>query len=474
MKREILFIFFFFILLTSNLFAQQSASKNTKNYRFSVKLIPFPDKQRANATIKELKDLGYSPYLEHRKIDNTIPVFIVTVKDFFKLKEAETFLNDFISKTGEFAYITKYNTLDIVKTGSIPLIGKKNKPRSKKRTPTSTKIAQPPSPSTITSPPLTGSIEEKIAQLEQRLNKLQKEAEARKKLEIPEEEKKKKEEKILEAAGREYLLLPKGRLSLEYSLGYSYYSYDTLESIYEVEHHANHNFRNTISTEYAVLNNLTLTFNIPFVYKYDKVGTHRERKVTDIGDISFGVKFQPFKNTGKWPAPIFSSSLILPTGRSPYSINIDDELSTGGGLVGISNSVSVSKPLDPVNAFASLGFSYFFEKDGINQRRGGDILVKVKPRGGISGSLGIGYALSYNVSLSLSYSYSYSLGTKYYFKSGRVTQSGTSVSSSLGISTGWYITPKRSIIIGTGIGLTNNDSDFSFSLRIPFSYDLVK
>lgn len=133
---------------------------------------------------------------------------------------------------------------------------------------------------------------------------------------------------------------------MEYSLGYSYYSYDTLESIYSVEHHANHNLRNTISTEYAVLNNLTLTMNVPFVYKYDKIGTDQSKEVTDIGDISFGVKFQPFKNTGKWPAPIISSSLILPTGRGVYDIDIDNELSTGGSLLGLSTSVSVSKPID--------------------------------------------------------------------------------------------------------------------------------
>ena len=241
-----------------------------------------------------------------------------------------------------------------------------------------------------------------------------------------------------------------------------------------MEHHANHSLVNTLTIEYPVLNNLTLTGNVPFVYKYDKVKTKYQRTVTDIGDISFGVKYQPFKNTGKWPAPIFSSTLTLPTGRGIYDIDVNKELSTGGSLVSLTNSVSVSKPIDPVNVFASLGYTYSFEKDGINQVRGGDILEKVKPDGSLSGSVGLGYALSYNMSLSLSYSYSYSFNTKYYYKSGLVSNSGTSVSSSLGISTGWYLTPKRSIIFGLGIGLTENDPDFSVSLRIPLEYNLQK
>ena len=318
----------------------------------------------------------------------------------------------------------------------------------------------------------SGALAEEVRNLQVQVDKLQKEAEARKKLQITDEEKKKKEEQILEAAGREYTLLPSGTLGLEYSLGYSYYSYDVLKEAFEVEHNANHSLTNTLVTEYAYKDNLTLNFNVPFVYKYNKVGTESEQDVTDLGDISFGVKYQPFKSGGDWPAPILSTSLILPTSRGVYEINPEKELSTGDGLYKASLGLSFSKPIDPVNAFASFNYTYAFEESGLHQNRGGAVLEKVDPGDSVGATLGLGYALSYKVSLSLSWSYSYGFETEYHWKGGGTSKSGSSVSSSLNLSTGWHLSPKQSIILGVGVGLTDDNADFSFSFRWPFEYDL--
>jgi hypothetical protein len=304
------------------------------------------------------------------------------------------------------------------------------------------------------------------------VDKLQREAEARRKLQITDEEKKKKEEQILEAAGREFTLLPAGTLGLEYSLGYSYYSFDAIAEGVEVEHNANHNLTNTLITEYAYKDNLTLNVNVPFVYKYNKVGTDDEKDVTDLGDVSLGVKYQPFKSGGDWPVPILNTSLTLPTSRGVYEINPETELSTGDGLYKASLGMSFSKPIDPVNAFASLNYTYAFDESGIDQKRGSDVLEEVEPGDTIGATLGLGYALSYKVSLSLSWSYSYGFESKYHWRGGRTTSSGTSVSSSLNLSTGWRLSPKQSIILGVGVGLTDDNSDFSFSFRWPFEYDL--
>lgn len=379
-KRNLIIAFFLIFVLVANISyaKEQDRDTNATSIKYSVKLIPFSEEQKAHQVLSELKMLGFKPYLKEDNIEG-VKIYVVILKDFSSLEEAKKFLKEFGKKVNRFAFITKYNSREIVEVGEIPSPKAEQKivVASEKR-PETKKIETSPPTYTTPPPPLTGSIDEKIAQLEERLNKLQQEAEARKSLEITEQEQKKKQEKILESAGREYLLMPKGRLGFEYALSYSYYSYDILEDIYSVEHHANHSLRNTLTFEYPVLNNLTLSLNVPFVYKWDKIGTDEEKSVTDIGDISFGARYQPFKNTGKWPAPILNTSLIIPTGRGTYDIDPDSELSTGGSLVGLSTSVSISKPVDPVNFFASLGYTYYFKKDGIDQIRGGDVLEEVE------------------------------------------------------------------------------------------------
>lgn len=317
-----------------------------------------------------------------------------------------------------------------------------------------------------------GSLAKDVQQLKEQVARLRREAEARKKLQVTEAEQKKKEEQILEAAGRQYTLLRAGTIGLEYDLSYSYYSYDAIEESVTIEHHSNHNLRNTLVAEYALLDNLTLNVNVPFVYKFDKVGTSTSSDVTDLGDISLGVKYQPIKSGGDWPAPILSMSLSTPTGRGAYEINPDTELSTGSSLYSLSSGLSFSKSFDPVSGFASINYSHGFSRDGLNQRRGSNVLKEVVPGDSIGASIGLGYALSYKVSLSLSYSYSYAFETDYHWGDGTTSHSGTAVSSSFSLSSGWHLTPAQSVIVGIGVGLTDSDADFSFSFRYPFQFSL--
>jgi len=70
------------------------------------------------------------------------------------------------------------------------------------------------------------SLEQEVKELREEVQRIRNENEARKKLEVPEEEKSKSVEDILSAAGRQYTLLKKGTIGLEYQLDYSYYSGD--------------------------------------------------------------------------------------------------------------------------------------------------------------------------------------------------------------------------------------------------------
>ncbi len=318
------------------------------------------------------------------------------------------------------------------------------------------------------------SLEQEIKDLRQEVEKMRGENEARKMLEVPEEEKNKSVEDILSAVGNQYTLLKKGTLALQYGFSYAYYSGDIIAQSggqYYVERRANHNLTNSITTEYALLNNLTLNAGIPFNYKYNLVGTASSQESTGLGDVSLGFQVQPFKAGGNIPSTIFSVSVSLPTGTSPYAVDPLHSLSTGSGLYSISGGVSVSKVLDPLVAFGNLSYSYTLPDNNISQSWGGSgTLTAVTPGASIGLAFGFGYALSYQASLNLSTSLSYGFNSKYTLNNTTTTETGSSLSASFNVGTGWRLTSKRSIYVTLGIGLTVNDPDFSLSFTLPFEF----
>jgi hypothetical protein len=265
------------------------------------------------------------------------------------------------------------------------------------------------------------SIEEELKELRQEIKKIRGENEARKKLEIPEEQKSESVEDILSAVGRQYSLLRKGTVGLSYTFSYSYYSGDVIDESTVVLRRVNHNFTNTIAAEYALFNNLTLSSNFPFVYKYNKVGTDESLSATDLGDISLGLAWQPFKAGGRIPATIITFGVSLPTGSSPYEINYNDELSTGSGHYALQTGISLSKVIDPLVAFGSLNYTYGFPESGLSHIISEDpndpssriYLTEVEPGQSFGLAFGFGYALSYQASMNLAGQLGYSLGSKY-------------------------------------------------------------
>jgi hypothetical protein len=300
-----------------------------------------------------------------------------------------------------------------------------------------------------------------------------KEARARERLKVTEEEKAEKEKEVLSAAGRRYVLLKRRTLEVEYNFRYSYYSTDRMmfEPI-DIVHEKEHILTNTIVADYAFRDNLTFTGALPFVYKYEKVGASDSNDVSDVGDISFGLRWQPFKSGGKWPTTILYGNISTDTGQSPYDINSYGELSTGSGFWSFTGGASFSKALDPVVAFGNLSYSYNSEVTDLNYKLGGKVLKKVEPGNDIGFSMGIGYALSYDVSITLKFMQNYRLETKYHYKDGLRAKSSAYMSSIFAIGTGWRINPKTTIFINVGTGLTDNASDFFLSFRLPFDFEL--
>ena len=353
-------------------------------------------------------------------------------------------------------------------TKSQPAESKKTVPEAPKSK--ETVKSQQPEPEIQVEDAYPENLDQQVQYLRKEIQKIRSENEARKKLEIPEEEKGQTIDDILSAAGRQYTLLKQGTVGLSYSLGYSYFSSDAISESTTIERRSNHNLTNTITAEYALFNNLTLSAGIPFVYKYNRVGTSSAQDVTELGDISLGLSTQPLKAGGSMPPLIFSLGLSLPTGESPYEINQSETLSTGSGYYSVSGGFSLSKVIDPLVAFGSLNYSYGIKQSVDQYWSKTQTLTEVEPGGSLGLSMGFGYALSYQASLNMSTQLSYSFGSKYTINDTQTYKSGSNLSGTFNVGTGWRVTQSRSIYVSLGIGLTNNDADFSLGFRVPFEF----
>jgi hypothetical protein len=318
-------------------------------------------------------------------------------------------------------------------------------------------------------------ISSQVKALQDEVKRLREEADVRSKLEATVDEKTDQEKEILTAAGQDYSLAREGNLEITYGFIYAHNATDILESIENpsVDHSSNHNLTNNIGFKYALLDNLSLNASVPFVYKSDQRSTSNERNATDIGDVSFGGIWQPIKSDGRSATFMYNSSIVLPTGASPFKIDIDNALATGSGFYSVSAGFSVSKSLDPVFVFGSGSIYYPLDASNLSQSRDQSmVLTKVSPGKTVGLSMGMAYALSYTVSINTSFSLSYATKYKYYWDDNTQTSSGESTSAVLNIGTGWRISPQKTVSTSLGIGLTNSASDFTFSFSIPFDFKL--
>lgn len=321
------------------------------------------------------------------------------------------------------------------------------------------------------------SIVTELEALRKEMGELKHEAEVRRQLEATGDEKTEEGERILTAIGQEYVLRKEGSLGITYGATYDYNSSDVLENAktnLTVDHTSNHSLSNSISVQYGFRNYLTVNAAIPFIYKWDQQSTSSERNATDIGDISAGIQWQPFPTSTGHASYIINGSVTMPSGASPYEIDVDDALSTGSGFYSALAELSISKPIDPIMAFGSLSYRYTQEVTGLNQPRNGpgdaSALAAVSPGDTIGGSMGIAYALSYQVTLHLSCQYSHTTSYEFDWHGGAHNKTGASTAASLNIGTGWKLSPESSANITLGIGLTDSTSDFTLSFSMPFNF----
>ncbi len=282
-------------------------------------------------------------------------------------------------------------------------------------------------------------------------------------------------EEVFEAAQKQYSLLKSGDMDMTLSGSYTYYSSDSIDlhfnnsgSIdrFRILSNAQHSFGMGLSFDYGIWDNLTFNTYLPVVYQYD---TEKNVKKAALGDISLGLRYQPFPVVRGGVNTTLYTTLSTATGDSVYEANPNTEVSSGKGYYSLGGGVSMSKVIDPVVLYGSVGYTFAFNATGLNQPQSGRVLKKVEPGDSLSFAFGMAYALSYDVSLSGSYQQSYNFPSRYHFNDGAVIESQDATSAAVNLSLGLRTSDNNIVNLSFGFGLTKNSPDVMLGFSLPIN-----
>lgn len=280
-------------------------------------------------------------------------------------------------------------------------------------------------------------------------------------------------EEVFQASEKQYSLLPAGQMTMNFGANYSYFRDDRIDiniddngniNRFRIENDAQHSFGADLSIDYGIWNNLTFNTRLPVVYKYD---TQKDVSQAALGDVSFSLRYQPFPVKVGAANTTLYATLSTATGDSPYEINTNTEVSSGKGYYSFGGGVSMSKVVDPVVLFGSVGYTHALDADNLKQSRGARILEAVETGDSLSFSMGLAYSLSYEVSLSASYQQSYNFDTVFRFSNNESANSEDSTSSVINTSLGLRTARNRIINISFGYGLTEDSPDVLLGFNVP-------
>jgi hypothetical protein len=281
---------------------------------------------------------------------------------------------------------------------------------------------------------------------------------------------------------RQYSLLKAGRIQANYDLNYSYTGSQAINTnlddtgqidLFKIENTRAHTVTNSVSIDYGLLDNLTLSGTVPLVSKFTQ--TEEFSGIANaFGDLSFGARYQPFSQTPTGATYTFTGTATIPTGRSPFEEIAGQNLSTGAGYPTLTLGMNASRVMDPVAMFGSLNLSYAGTASGLHQQVGTTELTSVKPGKSLGFGGGFTYALSYDISTSISFQEMVTTPSHItYLSSSNVASTRTTaqqVNALLNWGFGVRISPKTTINVSAGIGLTPDSPDFTLDMNVPLTF----
>lgn len=253
----------------------------------------------------------------------------------------------------------------------------------------------------------------------------------------------------------------------------------------------------TLSGRYGLSNRTELELRLPYIYRSDSTvsrevftGTAVERVFVvsgrAIGDVELSLRHQ--LNDGGADKPYYVAGLRFKTrtGRDPFDVVTDCvrrcigenatgtglplELPTGSGFYALQPSLTWLYPSDPAVLFGSVSYLHNFQRKNVSRlvldgER--EPLGTVKPGAVLGVNFGVGLALNDKASISFGYDHS---------SIARTRQNGVpapgSVRTQLGtllVGFSYRLSPKRTVNVSVGAGLTRDTPDVSVMLRVPTS-----
>jgi hypothetical protein len=281
----------------------------------------------------------------------------------------------------------------------------------------------------------------------------------------------------LTAVDKQYSLIRKGKYQFTYDLNYSYVGQEKIVTdftaegltLFEIENVSSHIVTNTLSVDYGVLDNLTANVTLPVIGKYAEAKGSNNTSFS-LGDMTLGARFQPWE--ARRDAANFTAitNLRLPTGRSPFKIIAGSGEATGSGVAALSVGMNVNRIVDPVALFGSVSLTGSAPATGLNQVNGTRVLNRVAPGTQFGFGMGFAYALSYGISTTMSFQGAISQGSKLRFADGLNVKTASQTSAILNFGMGYRMSPKNTVNMSVGIGLTADSPNFSVGLNMPLAF----
>jgi hypothetical protein len=278
----------------------------------------------------------------------------------------------------------------------------------------------------------------------------------------------------LTAVDKQYSMIRKGQLQLNYDLNYAYIGQEKINTdlasgtatLFSIENTSSQTVTNTLMADYGVRNNLTANLTMPFISRYSDASGYSGTSHT-IGDLGLGVRWQPLESRRDETTFTVVSGVRLATGTSPFKVDPTRGLATGAGFNTLNLGVNMTRIVDPVALFGSVNAGYSLPAKHLSQVLSGATLKEVKPGGSFGFGVGFAYALSYKITTSFSFQESISARSTLTFDTGARAQTGTQSAGILSVGAGFRLSPKTTVNVTVGAGLTSSAPNMSLSVGMP-------
>ena len=302
------------------------------------------------------------------------------------------------------------------------------------------------------------------------------------------------------------ILTPRGKYVLEPSLQYAYSSsnrvalvgYTVIPAILigliDIREVRRTTLTASLTGRMGVTNRFELEAKVPYVYRSDTSvgreflqGAATNSTVFDasgkgLGDIEVTGRYQ--LNNGGLDKPYYIGSLRLKTrtGTDPFEVltaktvvgfrndGIQTELPTGSGFYGLQPALTVLYPSDPAVFFGTVSYLHTFSRSNVTRNTdvGSEFLGKVSPGGILGFNFGMGLGLNDKSSFSIGYDHASVGKTRI---NGQPSADAVRVQlGTLLLGYSYRLSPKRTLNVSLGAGLTRDTPDVTLTVRIPTTF----